>query len=515
MLLALLLAAAEPLLVFHGNVALLEDVYRSVLDLPPGTKATPANARSVAIRLRRFLHKAGYALATVRARPEGEHIAVEIDEGRLDKVIFVGGGAFETLRLRLDLHINNDVFNKPELERQLRGLAQRLGLADFAYEVVPLENTTASRLSLEDFEGLEGLSLGLVRPGRAYELHILVQPGVFRPGISPELEVNSLEGGGIGAVYQSGRLLFEEDRLRLGGRIAGALRTRLDNSGSSFVFTRALGEAAFQAPPLLSVVRPAIRGRIDLSSRQRPDLNLESFQFATLEAGVEVALVPLAELRGTIGGGVERRLLYSLQGVAGAPPAAPVSETAQNRPYVEAGLELRFDPRSIRRDQHHRLALRARMYGKPGAGGTERAQHFSGRYQKIFGFGWNELWIEARGFWRHGAILFPEEASIGGGDELRGPFGNEYARRLAVLDLELRWSVIRDLFKVGLFHNAAGYGMIDRATDAEKPRLADSFGIGVHALFIDEFQLDAWFGFGFASGRRSDKGAALRIVQAY
>ena len=137
-----------------GNVALLEDVYRSVLDLPPGTKATPANARSVASRLRRFLHKAGYALATVRARPEGEHIAVEIDEGRLDKVIFVGGGAFETLRLRLDLHINNDVFNKPELERQLRGLAQRLGLADFVYEVVPLENTTTPRLS-----AASGLSL--------------------------------------------------------------------------------------------------------------------------------------------------------------------------------------------------------------------------------------------------------------------------------------------------------------------------------------------------------------------
>jgi hypothetical protein len=57
--------------------------------------------------------------------------------------------------------------------------------------------------------------------------------------------------------------------------------------------------------------------------------------------------------------------------------------------------------------------------------------------------------------------------------------------------------------------------MIDRMTDAEKPRLADSFGIGVHALFIDEFQLDAWFGFGFASGGRFDKGAALRIVQAY
>src|SRR3982751_6054731 len=111
---ALLLA---PLLVFHGNVALLEDVYRSVLDLPANTSATPANARLVATKLAGFLHRAGYALATVRARPQGEQIIIDVDEGRLDKVIFLGGGAFETLRLRLDFNIEHEVFHPPALGR--------------------------------------------------------------------------------------------------------------------------------------------------------------------------------------------------------------------------------------------------------------------------------------------------------------------------------------------------------------------------------------------------------------
>src|SRR5882672_6762151 len=74
---ALLLA---PLMIFHGNVALLEDVYRSFLDLPASTKATPANARSVATRLTSFLHRAGYALATVRARIDGDQIVVDVDD---------------------------------------------------------------------------------------------------------------------------------------------------------------------------------------------------------------------------------------------------------------------------------------------------------------------------------------------------------------------------------------------------------------------------------------------------
>ena len=97
-----------------------------------------------------FLHRAGYALATVRARPQGEQIVVDIDEGRLDKVIFLGGGAFETLRLRLDLNIQNDVFNQPDLERQLRAMERRLGLGEFAYEIVPVPNVSTPQVQLDD-----------------------------------------------------------------------------------------------------------------------------------------------------------------------------------------------------------------------------------------------------------------------------------------------------------------------------------------------------------------------------
>src|SRR5712672_3624360 len=120
LMLSLLLAL--PLLVFQGNVALVEDVYKTTLDLPAATKATPATARAIAARLQKFLHDSGYVLATVRARAEGEQIVVDIDEGRLDKIIFLGGGAFETLRLRFDLNIQNEVFNQPDLERQLSAM---------------------------------------------------------------------------------------------------------------------------------------------------------------------------------------------------------------------------------------------------------------------------------------------------------------------------------------------------------------------------------------------------------
>ncbi len=511
MLAALLLA---PLLVFRGNVALLEDVYRSYLELPANTRATPATARTVATRLASFLHRAGYALAIVRARPEGEQIIVDIDEGRLDKIIFLGGGAFETLRLRLDLNIQQDVFNQPELERQLSGLARRLGLGEFAYEIVPVPNVTAPRIQADEFESVEKLSMGVVRPGRPYELHILVQPGRFRPGISPEIEINSVQGGAVGATYNSGRLIFQDDRWKLGGLIAGALRQKLDGSGSSFTFTRARGEVEYDAPSIAGVLRPALRGSVELTDNQRADLNLESFMFTRLDGGVHILFQPIQQVRASVGGGVERRLLYALEPATGKTPVfGPDYDVAETRPYGEVALELTFDPDSIRRDRHHRLGLDARVYGPPHTG-EEGSIHVSGWYQKMFPFGWNELWFELRGISRTGSVLFPEETSIGG-DTLRGPWGGEYARRSAGLLLEFRYSLLRDVFKLGVFHNVAAYGAINRSTNAESLSYADALGLGVHALIIDEFQLDAWFGVGWAKGGRFDRGAALAIRQAF
>jgi hypothetical protein len=132
----------------------------------------------------------------------------------------------------------------------------------------------------------------------------------------------------------------------------------------------------------------------------------------------------------------------------------------------------------------------------------------------MFALGWNELWFGAMGISRTGFVLFPEEESIGG-DPLRGPFGAEYTRRLAAFQVEFRYSLLRDVLKLGVFHNAVVYGAIDRVTQAESRALADSFGLGAHALLIDEFELDADFGVGYSTGNKFDRGAALSIRQAF
>jgi hypothetical protein len=236
--------------------------------------------------------------------------------------------------------------------------------------------------------------------------------------------------------------------------------------------------------------------------------------FATLEAGVHLLFIPIPHVRASFGGGIERRLLYSVEPVRGQISMfGPSYEIAQTREYGEARLELTFDPENIRRDRHHRLGIDGRVYSPPHPG-ESRSTHLTGWYQKMFFFGWNELWVELRGTSRTGFVVFPEEGSIGG-EILRGPFGAEYARRFGGLELEYRYSFLRDVLKLGIFHNVAGYGAIDRVTDKEKLRLANAVGLGVHALLIDEFQLDAWFGVGWSTNGKFDRGAALAIRQAF
>ena len=509
MLLAFLLAA-QSLLVFRGNAVLVEDVYRSVLELPATARPTEATARLVAQHLRKFLRNAGYELATVSAQLADGQIVIDLDEGKLDKIIFVGGGVVETLRLKLDLHLPENVYNRPELERQLRKLADRVGLAEFAYEVVPVEGPSKSLgPQLDDIEQLGEILL--FQPGRAYELHILVTPGPYHPGVSPELEITSLEGGGVGATYRGAKLVFDEDRFVLSGRVAGGVRDRLGDRSSYATFTRLLAEAGWDSPPLRGSVRPSVRGRVDLSDRQRADLRLESFRFATLEAQLLARVEPANTLRLSLGIGVERRLLFGATRATGA--VIETSPVAQTRPFGEASLRARLNPGELRRDRAHELQLEARLYGRadPAHASTVR---LLGLYQKVFTFGWHELWIEGRGSLREGDVLFPEEESIGG-DALRGPFGSEYVRKLTSLGVEVRYSLLRDILKLGLFHNGVLFGHVDRLTNSEKPLFADAFGLGVHALILDSFSLDAWFGFGLSSDGRKDHGAALAIRQAY
>ncbi len=496
----------RPLVELHGNVLFDELVYRSVLDLPEGARATPTEALAVAAKLRGFLRRAGYDLATVRAKVEGEHIAVDIDEGKLDKIIVFGEGIMETFRFKLELSMPAGVFNRPTLERQLRLLAERYRLRHYSYELVPAEVQENHGPQIDEPE-LPG-----IRPGLRYELHILIATSPWSRGFSPEVSIGSPEGLGGGGQYREQDFYVPDDRWEVRARVAGALRQHLDSDSSRPVLTRVFAQGRWLSPPVLTEsLRPALTVRGDLLSLQRSDLRLDSFHQATSSASFDASVFrPRAMV--AVGVGIERRFLLSLVKAIGANPLIDETPRAQTRPYAEAIAEVVFNPGELRTDRKHLLDFEARAY--TGSASSDKALWLRGAYQRRFPFGWHELWWQARGTLLAGGVLFPDEESIG--SHLHGPFGvSDFARKLASTGFEFRYSLLRDVIKVGFCYDQVFFGAIDRTANAESLKSAGAGGPALHLLLADEFQIDAYLAVGWKTDGAADYAPSLVLRQVF
>jgi hypothetical protein len=507
-------AAAEvpgrPLVEFHGNVLFEELVYRSILDLPESARATPAQALAVSAKLLGFLRRAGYDLGTVRAKVQGEQIAVDIDEGRLDKIIVFGEGIMETFRFKLELSMPAGVFNRPTLERQLRVLADRYRLRHYSYELVPAEvqeNPGPQTDVLEPGPAIPG-----IRPGVRYELHIHIATSPWSRGLSPEVSISSPEGLGVGGQYREQDFIVPDDRWEVRARVAGTIRQHLDSDSSDPVLTRVLGQGQWLSPPVLTEsLRPALTVRADLLSLQRPDLHLDSFHQATFSASFDASVFrPRAMV--AVGVGIERRFLLSLVKARGANPLIDETPRAQTRPYAEAIAQVVFNPGELRTDRKNLLDFEARGY--TGSGSSDKALWLRGAYQRRFPFGWHELWWQVGGTLRAGGVLFPDEVSIGA--YLHGAFGaSDFARKLASTGFEFRYSLLRDVMKLGVFYDQVFFGAVDRTPNVESVKSAGAGGLALHLLLADEFQIDVYLALGWKTDGAADFAPSLVLRQVF
>jgi hypothetical protein len=327
----------------------------------------------------------------------------------------------------------------------------------------------------------------------------------------PDISLDSPEGLGLGAHYRGQDSLVQDDRWEVRARVAGSIQRRLDDATSRPVLTRLFGQGRWLTPPLLTEsLRPTLTLRADYLSLQRPDLRLDSFDQATFGASLDASLF----WRGAtlaLGVGVERRFLFSLVKASGANPRVDEAPRAQTRPYGEAIVQLVFNPGELRTDRKHVLDLDARLY--TGSPSSHDALWARGSYRHRFAFGWHELRWNSRGTLLAGEVPFPDEESLG--THLRAFAGSDYARRVGSTGLELRYSLLRDVFKLGLFYQPGVFGAIDRATDRESLAFAGAGGPSLHVLVADQFQFDAYFAVGWSPGGAVGYAGSLALRQVY
>ena len=518
-------AASRPLLVCHGNAVLTTEVYATILDLPAHSKATPALADEVETTLSRFLHAAGYDIATVSAEAVSGQIVVDIDEGRLDRIVYLGESAVGSLMFRLETLLPSNVFNRPLLDRQLAALKAQFGLKSARWQLV-VRGQQDEPLPFEALQQLREDALARLREGNllsmpsGFELRIYVEH-YDRGGISPVLGIGGGNGIELGAGYHRPGLFAQGDNFETEARVGLNERQDLDTQRNQ-IFLSHLGGAARWFSPMLfgdSDLRAYVETGADLISRQRADLNLDTFRFVTMDASLNINKNVLSSFSVTAGAGFERRWLSALRpGTPGDPLLPQVNQTPreQTRFLASISAHLLLPPEELRYDRKHRLDAVATLYGLPGGLPVDEAPvqaRIQAEYQRVFYFGYHELWIQARGYFHFGDVPFPDEQQVS--DVVRGPFGDLFVRKVAGPRVEFRFALLRDILQFGAYDDAAVYGSIDRVSNNSKVQFVNVFGFAVHALLLDSLQLDANLGTGFTTQGLVETGLSLNLVQAY
>lgn len=510
---ALLLLLQGVPITIRGNVALPEDVYRTVLTLTSST-STPTPGH-VAERVTDFLHASGYTIATATAAVSADGgIVVEVDEGRLDKIIFPDESAASAIQLQLAFALPGRIFNRPLLEKKIAKLMAETDVVDVEYQLVPVVDPEHPGIQVEDPGLIHGFTF--FKPGEPHELRIRIQHEGWKRGLDLGFGYKPPDGLFVKGGYKYGGLFFDEDLGELTSRVAVRVVDAFTTANARLGLSEASLRMRWYTPPFAGdFLRSFVSVEGLALGRRRQDLGLESYLYSPIRASLNFGLTLFGQLNLDLGLGAEQRFLYALKDEEDVPRSPLVDETSkrETRMFARAELGTVFNPLELRRDRKHRISLSARHL----SGGFEQGSPITElflRYQKMFLFGWDELWIGVTAGMLFGQIPFYEELSLGG-DFVRNTFSQVFLRKAGSLHLEYRLSLSRDFFKIGVYNDFAVYGDLDELRRQEAIRIADGVGIGLHLMVLDTFQFSGYFGVGITSSEEFDLGFGLQAEQAF
>ncbi len=513
-------ASDHGLVVIDGNVVMVDEVYLEVLKVPPGSTADEETARDIETVLLDFLRGAGYVLATVQAEViENGKIFVHIDEGRLAKIVLRGKSPAALLAYRARINLPGDVFNRPQLERILQSFYPSNTEGQFDYELVPSQEVEHKGPQVDITQIVPGQP-PLVQ-GDRYELHIDLSTDPEKAeGARVSVAIDN-NGYRLGAGYTFASLLGERDRWDLDAQFGLKRFDDLRENGSDLRPNRVIGRVRYYTPPVVGQsLRPLFEIREDLLRRQRQDLGVQSYFFNRLDGSVSISIEPEnAEINA--GFGFQFRNLSNVQniplediteGQLYIPDRVTTVEGFTNvLPFINVAAQVSFDRIVARRDRVHRLTAEGRYFlGTDGGFGTLYID-----YQKVFEFGWNELWLSSNIGLVEGSFSIADAIPMSG-TYVRGVYSDQfYFDRVVSAGIEYRFSLTRDLFKISIFDEAALFREHVIAGRGPRPEVVNAVGPGFHFLVMDTLQVDFYASIAVSTARDYNTGATVRIRRAF
>lgn len=500
---------------FAGNLVLTDDVYRAVLDVPPESLPEPQTAQLVADQLQRFLLKSGYELSHVSVVLEDNGLTVRIDEGRLEKVVFRGRFTLPMLRFKIALDLPKEVFNRPQLEREVARRAKELGIDAPTWELIETESVKHDGVQVVEAPTIVIAGRSIIQPQQRFELHFTFGEPAWSTGLGVDLRTSWMDGLEVGLNYQSKSLAFTNDRWRVA--LMGGLGLRNDlPQNNIYVFpSRLIADALWYSPALdeSGTSRAFLSLHTEGIARQRRDLGLENYFALRSELSFNLQVRPWRSLSLFAGAGMQYFIVGGLQAPLGAPPPFTIADPTRLRNFVEGRLDLIFFDGDSRYDRRHALFLEGRLSANITRFDLPPFAEARLGYQLVIPIGWHDVWIRAKGTWLSGDVMFPFEEVLG--EHLPAVFGDIWVQKAGGVRMEFRYSLVRDIAKVGLFANALAFGEESRDTGKTTARFGAGIGPTAHVLIEGIFQLDLFLNFSLLSNGRFSTGLLVWLNKVF
>lgn len=500
---------------FRGNLVLTEEVYRAVLDVPPEALPEPDTAQLVADQVQRFLLKSGYELSTVQVLLEDGGLTVRIDEGRLEKVVFRGRFTLPMLRFKIAVDLPKEVFNRPQLEREVAQRAKELGIDPPTWELIETEAVKHQGVQVEETPTFVIAGRSIIRPQQRFELHFTFGEPAWSTGLGVDVRTSWMDGLEVGLNYQSRGLAFANDRWRVALMGGLGLRNDLPQNNIYIFPSRLLADALWYSPPIddSGTSRVFLSLHTEGIARQRRDFGLENYFALRTELSFSLQVRPHRAVSLFAGAGMQYFLVGGLAAPLGAPSPITVADPTRLRNFVEGRLDLIFFDGDSRYDRRHALFLEGRLSANLTRFDLPPFAEARLGYQLVVPIGWHDIWIRGKGTWMSGDVMFPFEEVLG--EHLPAVFGDIWVQKAGGVRAEFRYSLVRDIFKVGLFANALAFGEERRDTGETIPRFGAGVGPTSHILIEGIFQLDLFLNFSLLSSGRFSTGLLVWLNKVF
>jgi hypothetical protein len=450
-----------------------------------------------------FYHEKGYLIARAYlVRETDDELTVFVDEGRIDKVLFLNLNTVNILRMRYEFRLKNDIYNLYEVEKTLGSLRTRFNFKSTGAKLIPVRNYDKSFFQID-----RGFTIPLAGEQKLpffenyrprYDLNVYIQrySAEETRGVTYGVKTSYSKGLRPWVKYTHPSLLGEKDRFELG--VSAGIFYGLDlELGEPPRWTYMELSADYLLPPVFEkYFTPAAKGYAYRSWASRSDLGLAQYEYLILRGTLAPGITFLNRYRAFAGYGIERVFIYDSEIDPEAGFIADISSRVDNWGFFELGVRADLFPFSIRHLIERNFSLTWNYY-------MNDTEFYKLRFDGTMGFEFSNfdifsLGMDAVWFWQAPPFYYEESVDSA---TFKGFMGKSYhAKKVGRLSAEYRVSVYRDYVFTGIFSDGAvffgsGYDL----TGWQRGAVA---GLSGHVIFLDQFEFNIYYGkdYLFSSG---------------